>query len=251
MSNIREKIKEIEEAKIRREWSEEAGKWYFSVVDVIDFAHPSTDARNYWKVLKSRLKLSQNQLVTECNQLKMKANDGKFYLTDTLDERNILILLKHLSPENTSPFELYFHQLDDGEKKSYPQEFLQTEKKSEKIEEESDFQNESENKLFVDAYQTNDHIIIKAFVAGVGIDNLSISLTEKNLTIRGNRPQPKIQTKEEFTDELCWGKFSRSIELPTEVKIENALATSERGMLKIKLEKINKTHIKIVEIKSL
>src|SRR3989338_7101248 len=79
----------IKDDAIRHHFDEKSGKWYFSVVDVIAIITKSSDPRNYWKVLKNRLKKAQNKLVTECNQLKMLASDGKYYLTDVADEKTI------------------------------------------------------------------------------------------------------------------------------------------------------------------
>ena len=39
-------------------------------------------ARNYWIVLKNRLNKEGSEAVTNCNRLKMVAEDGKLCLTD-------------------------------------------------------------------------------------------------------------------------------------------------------------------------
>ena len=77
-------IKLFEDRRIRYAWDAEKEEWLFSVVDVVgaltdqpDIAH----ARNYWKVLKKRLMDEGNETVTNCNQLKMQADDGKQRLT--------------------------------------------------------------------------------------------------------------------------------------------------------------------------
>jgi len=78
------KIKLFESKKVRTHWDEEQEKWFFSIVDIIGILtdQPSTDrARNYWKVLKSRLTKEGNETVTNCNQLKLVAEDGKMRLT--------------------------------------------------------------------------------------------------------------------------------------------------------------------------
>src|SRR3989344_4853313 len=70
------KIAIFEEKKIRRHWDGKAEKWYFSVVDIIQILTEQTDyqlARNYWKVLKNRLKKEGSEVVTKCNRLKMEA----------------------------------------------------------------------------------------------------------------------------------------------------------------------------------
>ena len=68
-------VKIFGERKIRSVWDDEAEKWYFSVVDVVAVLTESENPRNYWKVLKNRLKKEGNQTVTNCNQLKLRAED--------------------------------------------------------------------------------------------------------------------------------------------------------------------------------
>lgn len=58
---------------IRTAWDNEEEKYYISVVDIIRILSGSNNPRNYWKVLKYRLKEEGNELVTNCNQLKLKA----------------------------------------------------------------------------------------------------------------------------------------------------------------------------------
>ena len=77
---IEDKVQLFEDQPIRTAWVEDEEEWYFSIVDVVGALTEQPDingARNYWKVLKSRLKDEGNQLVTNCNQLKMTAQDGK------------------------------------------------------------------------------------------------------------------------------------------------------------------------------
>ena len=88
-----DKIKIFEDKKIRTAWNEETEEWYFSVVDVIEVLTEQPNyqgARNYWKVLKKRLKDEGNETVTNCNQLKMTAADGKKRLTDVADTEQLL-----------------------------------------------------------------------------------------------------------------------------------------------------------------
>jgi hypothetical protein len=70
----------FEDTPVRRSWDEKQEKWYFSVVDIIAVLTEQKDfqtARNYWKVLKNRLKTEGSELVTKCNRLKIIAEDGK------------------------------------------------------------------------------------------------------------------------------------------------------------------------------
>ncbi len=102
-------LKLFEDKKIRTHWDESQEKWYFSVVDVVaaltgsDYQH----ARNYWKVLKTRLKSEGNQSVTNCNQLKMQSSDGKFYNTDVADTEQILRLIQSVPSKKAEPFKIW------------------------------------------------------------------------------------------------------------------------------------------------
>lgn len=80
-------IRLFEERKVRTVWDDEQEKWYFSIVDAVCVLTDSDyqTARNYWKVLKNRLTKEGNETVTNCNQLKMPASDGKMRLTDVAD----------------------------------------------------------------------------------------------------------------------------------------------------------------------
>ena len=76
----KEHIKLFEQKKVRSVWDDEKEEWFFSIVDVCGVLTDQPDydhARNYWKVLKHRLIKEGNETVTNCNQLKMMANDGK------------------------------------------------------------------------------------------------------------------------------------------------------------------------------
>ena len=78
-------IQLFEERKVRTVWDDEAGKWYVSIVDVIAVLTESKDAAAYWRKLKQRLKAEGNETVTNCHTLKLKAQDGKYRMTDVTD----------------------------------------------------------------------------------------------------------------------------------------------------------------------
>ena len=72
-----DKLELFENQPIRTAWVEEEEEWYFSVVDVCQVLTESADGRKYWNKLKQRLRDEGSQLVTNCHQLKMTAQDGK------------------------------------------------------------------------------------------------------------------------------------------------------------------------------
>lgn len=73
-------VKLFEQKQVRSFWDEEQGKWYFSVVDVIEILTESPRARKYWNALKTKLKAEGSELSRTLGQLKMKAVDGKMRL---------------------------------------------------------------------------------------------------------------------------------------------------------------------------
>ncbi len=100
-------IKLFEDYKVRTSWDSEKETWYFSVVDIVAILTESKDPRTYWKVLKNRLKAEGNETVTNCNQLKMVAHDGKLRLTDVLDTEGVLRLVQSIPSPKAEPFKLW------------------------------------------------------------------------------------------------------------------------------------------------
>ena len=105
--NIKKSIAIFENEPVRRVWLEKEEKWVFSVVDVVRVLTESKNARNYWKVLKNRLKNEGSQVVTNCNQLKLVANDGKMRPTDVADVETILRLIQSIPSPKAEPFKLW------------------------------------------------------------------------------------------------------------------------------------------------
>ena len=100
-------IKLFEEQKVRVEWDETQEKWYFSIVDVVAILTQSPNPRKYWSVLKTRLKAEGSELTTNCSQLKMKAADGKMYLTDVADTEQLLRLIQSIPSPKAEPFKMW------------------------------------------------------------------------------------------------------------------------------------------------
>lgn len=100
-------IKIFENKKVRSKYDQEQEIWYFSIVDIISILtdQPTVDrARNYWKVLKSRLLKEGNETVTNCNQLKLQAEDGKMRLTDVGNVEQIFRLVQSIPSPKAEPF---------------------------------------------------------------------------------------------------------------------------------------------------
>ena len=110
----KDKVQLFEEQPIRTAWVEDEEEWYFSIVDVVRVLteQPNTDgARNYWKVLKNRIKKEGNELVTNCNQLKMRAQDGKMRLTDVANTEQLLRIIQSIPSKKAEPFKVWLAQV--------------------------------------------------------------------------------------------------------------------------------------------
>ena len=104
-------IKLFDGKQVRYVWDEEQEKYFFSVVDVIRVLTDSENPRNYWKVLKNRLRKEGNESVTNCNQLKLPASDGKSYLTDVADTEQVFRLIQSIPSKKAEPFKLWLAAL--------------------------------------------------------------------------------------------------------------------------------------------
>jgi hypothetical protein len=112
--STKEALQLFGERKIRTAWSEEEEKWYFSIIDVVAALTDSTDyqaARNYWKVLKNRLKNEGNETVTNCNRLKLLSADGKMRQTDVADQQQLFRLIQSIPSPKAEPFKQWIAQV--------------------------------------------------------------------------------------------------------------------------------------------
>lgn len=122
MGKSQNKLKLFENKKIRYVWNDEEEDWYFSVVDIVEVLAESKDyqtARNYWKVLKNRLKSEGSELVTNCNRLKLQASDGKMRETDCLSTKNVLRLIQSIPSPKAEPFKMWLAQLGNDRLEEY------------------------------------------------------------------------------------------------------------------------------------
>jgi hypothetical protein len=100
----------FENQPIRRIYDEATETWWFSVVDIVQVLTQQPDTRrasNYWKVLKNRLAKEGSQLVTNCNQLKLTAEDGKQRLTDVATAETLLRLVQSVPSPKAEPIKLW------------------------------------------------------------------------------------------------------------------------------------------------
>jgi len=106
--------------------------------------------------------------------------------------------------------------------------------------------------LSVDVYETPKEIIIEAMIAGVKPEDLHIATTHSSITISGKREaNTHIKQDDYIVQELYWGQFSRTVELPNDIAVDDAEAVEKHGLLIVRLPKIDKDRNVKVRVKSI
>ncbi len=142
----------------------------------------------------------------------------------------------------TVPNDEKFDSFED----EFPEPQTNNDKITEELEEEADA-----GQLPTDVFQTPDDIIIHAFVAGVRPDELNVSISRDIVVIEGTRAEiQQVSEADYFTRELFWGSFTRTIMLPQEVDVDNAVAHSKDGLMTITLPKLDRTKQTKLRVKS-
>lgn len=105
-------IKLFENKKIRSQWNEKKGEWFFSIIDIVEVLTGSPRPRKYWNALKTKL-LSEgfDELSQNLGQLKMQSADGKFYLTDVANAKTLLRIIQSIPSPKAEPFKLWLAQV--------------------------------------------------------------------------------------------------------------------------------------------
>lgn len=99
----------------------------------------------------------------------------------------------------------------------------------------------TEAQLAIDMYETDREVVVKTMTAGVKKEDLQISVSREQLTVRGRRSnEPHAYQHHYHNQELYWGAFSRTVDLPDEIDIEQASATEHHGLVTIRLPKFDK-----------
>ena len=116
-------IRFFNDREVRAIWDDNHNKWWFSVLDIIAAINEQDDyqkTRNYWKYLKTKLKKDNNELVSDTNQFKLQAPDGKLRLADMLDSEGVVLLAKAIPNSKAMAFLDWFTYSDntiDGQSK--------------------------------------------------------------------------------------------------------------------------------------
>ena len=96
---------------IRTVWDKDSEKYYISVVDIVGVVSESKDKQAYWRKLKQRLKEEGNETVTNCHALKLKAQDGKYRMTDVVDIEGMFRIIESIPSKNAEPIKQWLAKL--------------------------------------------------------------------------------------------------------------------------------------------
>lgn len=128
---------------------------------------------------------------------------------------------------------------------------MTTNKDTKDLTTENDWLEDYEGQLAIDAYQTDDSVVIKAPIAGVRPENLEISITDELVSIKGERREESEIKKDNYLCQECyWGNFSRTYSLPAAVDSEKAQAALRNGILTITIPKLEKSKTKVIKVKT-
>ena len=100
-------IKLFNDKRVRVHWDNEAEKWYFSIIDIIEILTESPRPRKYWNALKTKIKAEGSELSQKLGQLKMQAADGKMRKTDVADTEQLLRLIQSIPSPKAEPFKVW------------------------------------------------------------------------------------------------------------------------------------------------
>ncbi len=96
---------------IRTVWNSQEEKYYVSVVDIAGAISNSKDKQAYWRKTKQRLKKEGNETVTNCHALKLKAQDGKYRMTDVVDIEGMFRIIESIPSKNAEPIKQWLAKL--------------------------------------------------------------------------------------------------------------------------------------------
>jgi HSP20 family protein len=103
--------------------------------------------------------------------------------------------------------------------------------------------------LAVDVYETKERLVVKARTAGVNKNELDVSISDNQLTIRGTLSAGTEDGVENyFLQECYWGEFSRTIALPVPVKEEEIEAVLKDGVLTVSFGKVKQDTVKKIQV---
>ncbi len=96
---------------IRTVWDKEDERYYVSVVDIVHVLSGSNRPRKYWADLKKKLIDDGFEVSEKIGQLKLRAEDGKYRMTDVCDIEGMFRIIESIPSKNAEPIKQWLARL--------------------------------------------------------------------------------------------------------------------------------------------
>lgn len=102
----------------------------------------------------------------------------------------------------------------------------------------------------VDVYEDKDDVVVKAEIPGLSKEDVHVEVTDSTLTIKGEKKREEtIKDDEYHCCERSFGSFTRSVDLPCEVKVEQVKASVKNGVLEVRMPKTEEAKKRAITVK--
>ena len=100
-----------------------------------------------------------------------------------------------------------------------------------------------------DVYENKDHFTVVAELPGIKKEDIAVSLHEGSLSVSGERKsENKYEEAEIYRAERFFGRFQRTVSLPTAVAADKIKAQYKDGILTITLPKTEEAKPKQIDV---
>ena len=101
----------------------------------------------------------------------------------------------------------------------------------------------------VEVFETDNDVMVRAELPGIDPKNVEITVTQDTLTLKGEaKVDREDKVRNYYRRELRYGSFLRSIQLPSDVKGDQATASYKNGILEIRVPKSERAKPKSVKV---
>jgi HSP20 family protein len=103
----------------------------------------------------------------------------------------------------------------------------------------------------LEMYEKEDKVVVRAEIPGMKQEEIDIAVEDSTLTIKGERKaESEVKDEDYYRCELSYGRFSRSVALPSKVQAEKVAASYDDGILEITLPKAPEAKPKKIAVKA-
>ena len=101
-----------------------------------------------------------------------------------------------------------------------------------------------------DMYEEKDRLVVKTELPGINEKDLEVTLEGDVLTIKAEKKEEVTEDATHHTRERYYGKYIRSMSLPSHVNGDEISATFDNGVLELRIPKAEEAKAKRIEVKA-